>query len=640
MLATALDLCELTWGERDGYVCLAIRDQRLEKGDPGYWKDLTFKWPDEKRRIGIALDKAKTAEKDVYWAPAVFSAPMRSAEAVVRTDMLWADLDEADPHNFPKHLKPTAVWESSPGRYQAVWKLDREIPVRMQQKLNRQLTYAIGADRGGWDLTQVLRIPGTANHKYPDQPKVRLEYLNGRTYDPVEMQADLPETEDVAATDNDTTGITDLDPLQILRRYRIRGRARSLLRSTQARKGDRSERLWELECLLAEAGMQAKEIAAVVRASVWNKFKGRNNELKQLYAEAQKAVAHTGHPTPDDGGQLELEVVDSDDDVGPMGWREFDLDHKPIRWRVADVWAEAEVGFISGPPKSYKSWITLDLAVSVATGSRFLGTFQSRKGNVLLIQEEDPRVVLQDRLSKIGAARGMIRASVDDEDQLDLLYDLPENLYIISNQGFTITDEWLDLLEQWIKDNNICMVILDPLFMVAEGFDEFKAFEVMAALKPLKRLRARTGVSIVVVHHHTKSSDKGGAAAMYGSVALWAWEEAAMHLSVVGLGKVVAERFSKHALLSPVTIEVHDTDAGWTPTVRSGSGGGDNLVDLLSTMESGGTIDEIAQIAGLGRDAVQRHLNRLEEEGKITKEKDQSPGPGRKKLLYRLKVGE
>jgi AAA domain/RepB DNA-primase from phage plasmid len=634
----AIDLCSVAWAGQDGYVFLSLRDPNKSKKDNGYWRDLTFKWPENKYEVGEALDKAKSSKKDVYWCPNVFSGPHRDNDAVENINVLYADLDEADPHKLPAHLKPTAAWRTSPGRWQALWQLDRAIDSTTQSQLNQRLTYAIGADKGGWDITQVLRTPDTPNHKYPDNPKVKLLWLNGHTVNPVKLIDDLPEVESIEI---DRTAIAEVpDQVAVLRKYgkKVTPHAKRLIKARRAKVGTRSEVLWELECLLAEAGMKADEIVGVVRPTVWNKFADRHDEMRQLSGEARKAIDHIGSVTAkaQDNGHAteELEEVI---DVEPLSWTTFDAEHEPVRWMVAELWGEGEVGFISGHPKSYKSWLAIDLAISVATGTRFLGSFAAKKHNVLLIQEEDPKPIMQERLAMVGASKGLLGCEVNGDGTFEMWYNLPDNLYIISNQGFTINEDWLDQLEAWIMKRDIKLVILDPLMMMGEDVDEFKAFEVMSQiLKPLKRLRARTQTAIAVVHHHTKGAGQGGAKDMYGSVALWAWEEAALHLNVVGMGTVIAERFSKHSLLKPITIEIGEIKETWEPQiVRVGAA---NLYDALVGMEGGATVEQLVSYTGLGREAVDRQLKQLEADGKVEKAGKRSKGQGRPSVMWRVKA--
>lgn len=624
-MANAYDLCSLAWGEREGYVFLSIRNPELKPGDEGYWKDLSFKWPEQKRSVVQALLKAGRSDNDVYWAPAVYSTRRRAKDNVLPTDLLWADLDEADPKAISPQLRPTAAWETSPGRWQAIWKLDTTFDAELQTQLNKRMTYAVGADKGGWDLTQVLRIPGTLNHKYEGTPQVKLEYMNGHVANAIQVLNDLPEVE----RGRDDPGTTKVDEQDIpnrkvlLRRLRLPGRAKSLLRVRPGQEsGDRSERLWELECILAEFGCEEGEIVSLVRPTGWNKFSDRPDEIERLFTEARKAIAHSApveRPTVSDSLMAPPdEFWEEEQEAAPVSWEEFDRDHRPVQWLVAETWAKGEVGFISGLPKAYKSWIALDLAVSLASGTRFLGTYASKVTNVLLIQEEDPKVVMQDRLVKVAANKGLITVS-NTEKQIKLRYALPDNLMIVSNQGFTINEEYLEMLTEWITQHHIEFVILDPLMMMAEGVDEFKALEMMnGVLKPLKRLRSKTGAAICVVHHHTKGSTQTGAQAMYGSVALWAWEEAGLHLSVSGIKKVVAERFSKHTLLPPIGITISDTQEAWDPNVGTPDSAAD-ILDLIAGNEHGLEMSDLEGMTGMKDDTLRRHLKKYEEDGRLEK---------------------
>jgi hypothetical protein len=53
----------------------------------------------------------------------------------------------------------------------------------------------MAGDIWGWDLTQLLRVPGTRNRKYPDAAVVELALLSGDLYDPTEFAASLPKVQ-------------------------------------------------------------------------------------------------------------------------------------------------------------------------------------------------------------------------------------------------------------------------------------------------------------------------------------------------------------------------------------------------------------------------------------------------------------
>jgi len=127
---------------------------------------------------------------------AYFCAHLLLAKRRIKTNAapvlaLWADADGAAPG--PDAPEPTAIVESSTGNAHLFWRLTCPVsPVRAEE-LNRRLLVAVGADRSGWDLSQLLRPPGTRNRKYQDAPPVRLLELDlGVGYHPRELEIALP----------------------------------------------------------------------------------------------------------------------------------------------------------------------------------------------------------------------------------------------------------------------------------------------------------------------------------------------------------------------------------------------------------------------------------------------------------------
>ena len=83
------------------------------------------------------------------------------------------------------------------------------------------------------------------------------------------------------------------------------------------------------------------------------------------------------------------------------------------RWLVS-LWSEEAVGIIGGEPKCCKSFLALDLAVSVAAGTPCLRRFAvPRPGRVLLYAAEDALHIVRRRLEGICAAAGIALADRD-----------------------------------------------------------------------------------------------------------------------------------------------------------------------------------------------------------------------------------
>src|SRR6476661_10245848 len=73
------------------------------------------------------------------------------------------------------------------------------------------------------------------------------------------------------------------------------------------------------------------------------------------------------------------------------------------QWLVQGLWSDQAVGILGGEPKCCKSFLALDVAVSVASGAACLRQFPVRRtGKVLLFPAEDSLAVVRQRLEGIA----------------------------------------------------------------------------------------------------------------------------------------------------------------------------------------------------------------------------------------------
>ncbi|MGO9470252.1 MAG: AAA family ATPase [Isosphaeraceae bacterium] len=78
------------------------------------------------------------------------------------------------------------------------------------------------------------------------------------------------------------------------------------------------------------------------------------------------------------------------------------------RWLVEGLWGARSVGVIGGAPKCAKTWLGLDLALSVATGTACLGKYAvPEPGPVLVYLAEDALPVVRERVEGMARHRGL-----------------------------------------------------------------------------------------------------------------------------------------------------------------------------------------------------------------------------------------
>ncbi len=669
-LNKALRIMSRAWGGQDGYVFFPHinRQEQRDSGQrrAGFHENRAFKWPQDK--AAILQHMRDNANHDLYWCPSVFEGPDRKTELAMDEHALWADLDEADPRGLKGNsdFRPTIAWESSPGRYQALWLGNPAVGdfqgASWPGNENQRLSYYLDADKSGWDTTQLLRIPGWPNHK-PEYAKRDGSPVPGKLLwdrGPMYSMEDFESLPAVAgALTADKLGdilqgeIDGIDRHRVIDRVKLKlnQRARELINARHAM-GDRSDSLWYLIRCLADAGCSVQEIVAIARASVWNKFAGRSDEVKRLITEATKAIDQR---SPDVTEAIEEEQAPK---ARPSRLAGFLKDVKPPEWLVEGIATHGSVGFIAGQPKSFKSWFALDLALSIATGALFLDYFKIiKKGPVLYIQEEDSAITVKSRTRKIWRGKTVDRMKIEGEDIIwepGNPQDFDPDVAIYCQEGFVVSEgHWMEWLDETLAEGMemadgsrqpFVMVIIDTLMNTAGDVEENKSQQMTTKIfKPMKLLARKHEVAVRFVHHMGKGGGDGdtrrGGQKMLGGTANHAWSEDSLYISrdPKKAGVVHVDFESKSAPEKQYTVSGLD-NRGWTPYFepikpkedatpttpgrKASTPKVDASVPILDLLAQGGlwSTSQVAQELSRPYNPTYRKLKDLEFRDKIRKE--------------------
>ena len=150
------------------------------------------------------------------------------------------------------------------------------------------------------------------------------------------------------------------------------------------------------------------------------------------------------------------------------------------------------ITILASPPKFGKSWMCLDMALSVATGTEFMGLETSKDG-VIYLALEDGDYRLKDRMMKVANGRS-----------------IPGNLYLVKEAPI-LRDGLLKKIKALIcsKKDHIGMIIIDTLQKIrgvagktegAYGYD-------YRELAQVHQFALDMGLAIVLVHHLNKVGD-------------------------------------------------------------------------------------------------------------------------------------
>lgn len=320
-------------------------------------------------------------------------------------------------------------------------------------------------------------------------------------------------------------------PREIFRNYAsvIRPGTRGKLAASMAT-GDRSKVLWRLTCQLLEAGLSPGEIVVLVEKTVWNKF---GEDRSRLWADVTRAASKVGatasQPRPHSNEQAKTRSEPWSIALD----RYLSLESRDPQWMIEGLWSDKSHGIIAAEPKARKSYLAIDIALSVATGTHCLDYFPVRQwGPVLMVQEEISDAEMKKRLRYIAASKHLEGKVHKVEDMIRVTMPSPIPMYLRNRQGFNLTNtDHLEELNREIVDRAIKLLILDPLQWMLGDADENKAHEVRTILRNLLKLKEATGTGIIIAHHYGKDADRKGGRRMLGSQAFHGWVESALYLT-------------------------------------------------------------------------------------------------------------
>jgi hypothetical protein len=195
------------------------------------------------------------------------------------------------------------------------------------------------------------------------------------------------------------------------------------------------------------------------------------------------------------------------------------LDKSSGDWLVEGLWSWRGVGVLGGPPKSTKTWAAVDLALSVASGTKAFEVFPVPKpGPVVFFAAEDAPPRIRERFAAISERRGLALEDVDVH-----LLDVP---------SLRLDDARSQLrLLHTLRSLRPRLLVLDPLVRLHSG-DENSAADVSGLLSFLRSVERELETAVLLVHHTRKDLAVNAAPGqgLRGSSDLWAWGDSNLYL--------------------------------------------------------------------------------------------------------------
>jgi hypothetical protein len=237
-----------------------------------------------------------TASLDLYFTPLSYVRPQRRLGNLGDVGVIFADIDKDV--RWSDILTPSLLVQTSTGHSHGYWFLKEPVPPAQWAAHSKGWTQKIGADPGGWDATQVLRVPHSLNHKYDPPFVVKPTYYNPDLRYPIDIfpeadvlisSVDLGSVPLPSKSERDyliKAGVED-DRLPLSARYWLTAGTWEIEALGSI---DRSKIAWGVEKNLLAAGYTVYEVFHLMHYSPINKW---FMDPSKLWREVNKAAGVT-----------------------------------------------------------------------------------------------------------------------------------------------------------------------------------------------------------------------------------------------------------------------------------------------------------------------------------------------------------
>jgi hypothetical protein len=245
----------------------------------------------------------------------------------------------------------------------------------------------------------------------------------------------------------------------------------------------------------------------------------------------------------------------------------------PLSWLVQGLITQGAITALSGEPKTAKTWLAIELAVTVALGDRALGEFACPSpGTVALFLTEDHEANVRARL------RGTVRGHGIADGREPPIHVKARGTLDLSDDGSVA---WL--IASARRLGPLALLVIDPLRNTLGSLKEGDNDDMGKVSETLRAIRDVLGCAVIYVHHTAKQTETTAARRpgqrMRGASALHGSYDAGIHLSApagtsdgnVSVHSATVEvevKAGKAAAPFSFDLRIHDDAAGQCETAE------------------------------------------------------------------------
>jgi hypothetical protein len=177
------------------------------------------------------------------------------------------------------------------------------------------------------------------------------------------------------------------------------------------------------------------------------------------------------------------------------------LDGRDQTFLIEGIWPADAYGILGAEDKAGKTWAIADLAVSVATGTPWLGRYACEPGPVLLLFGEGGARNLYRRLDAICRGRGIILADLFEPGLVRTSLAVPR----------LTRHEDLEAVTAELVEHAPRLLLLDPGYLALAGVRGADLFAMGDALGAIQSACQSVEAALIVSWHWNKTGEGAGA---------------------------------------------------------------------------------------------------------------------------------
>jgi P4 family phage/plasmid primase-like protien len=291
----------------EGLLCITTGTRK--NGELQNIKDRFYRYPAQAENALEHALRASERGREAYFCTALLkTAENRKKGNALPLPALYIDGDGAKiPEDLPD---PTAIVETSPGKHHYYYRLRNPLDAEEFAGLNKRLTYYVGADKGGHDVGQVLRVPGTTNHKPEAEEFIvsLVELRDGEMVQAGDLDRLLPPVQESRnGHKQERRTSPDNPPVKLTgKALRVWRGEEPVAKNDGSGEVDRSGTLMSIGRHLYNAGATRQTIVAALeerdRSLGYQKYTGRSDQWEQYEAIVDKLEESPRHETVEMGG--------------------------------------------------------------------------------------------------------------------------------------------------------------------------------------------------------------------------------------------------------------------------------------------------------------------------------------------------